>query len=260
MGPDGRDPAPLSAVPSRSGRPFLLLSTRSEDEAAEQEYASFLRFGGLSPERLHRVRLETGPLPDLDPGAFAGILLGGSPFNSSDPAEEKSAVQLRVERELGALLDEVVARDLPFLGACYGIGTLGTHQGGVVDRTYGEPVSAVEVTLSDEGRNDPLLAGLPGTFEAFVGHKEACRVLPPGAVLLASSATCPVQMFRVRRNVYATQFHPELDVDGLVARVRIYQHAGYFPPEEMEQVISLVSSARVGAPSRVLANFVRRYG
>ncbi|RBY96803.1 glutamine amidotransferase [Blastococcus sp. TF02-8] len=250
----------MSAVPSRSGRPFLLLSTRSEDEAAEQEYASFLRFGGLSPERLHRVRLETGPLPDLDPGAFAGILLGGSPFNSSDPAEEKSAVQLRVERELGALLDEVVARDLPFLGACYGIGTLGTHQGGVVDRTYGEPVSAVEVTLSDEGRNDPLLAGLPGTFEAFVGHKEACRVLPPGAVLLASSATCPVQMFRVRRNVYATQFHPELDVDGLVARVRIYQHAGYFPPEEMEQVISLVSSARVGAPSRVLANFVRRYG
>ena len=56
--------------------------------------------------------------------------------------------------------------------------------------------------------------GCRATFDAFVGHKEACRVLPADAVLLASSPTCPVQMFRVRENLYATQFHPELDVAG----------------------------------------------
>ncbi|MCA0146487.1 glutamine amidotransferase [Blastococcus sp. LR1] len=257
MGPDGRDPAPLNAV---AGRPFLLLSSRPEDAAAEQEHASFLRFTGLPADRLHRIRLEAGPLPELDLDAYAGVVLGGSPFNSSDPPESKSAVQLRVEREVDALLGEVVARDVPFLGACYGIGTLGTHLGGVVDRTYGEPVSAVEVSLTEEGRRDPLLAGVPERFGAFVGHKEACRELPPGAVLLASSATCPVQMFRVRQNVYATQFHPELDVDGLVARARIYQHAGYFPPDELDQVVALAEAAEVHEPARVLANFVARYG
>jgi GMP synthase (glutamine-hydrolysing) len=187
-------------------------------------------------------------------------VLGGSPFNSSDPPESKSAVQLRVEREVDALLGEVVARDVPFLGACYGIGTLVTHLGGVVDRTFGEPVSAVQVSLTEEGRRDPLLEGLPERFGAFVGHKEACRTLPPDAVLLASSATCPVQMFRVRRNVYATQFHPELDVAGLVARARIYQHAGYFPPEELDQVVALAEAAEVREPARILANFVARYG
>ncbi|WP_280791016.1 glutamine amidotransferase [Blastococcus sp. TF02A_35] len=237
-----------------------MLSTRPEDEAADQEYASFLRATGLARDRLHRIRLEAAPLPALDLDAYAGLLLGGSPFNSSDPPEEKPPVQLRVERELGALLDDVVARDVPFLGACYGIGTLGTHQGGVVDRTYGEPVSAVDVVLTGEGREDPLLAGVPERFGAFVGHKEACRVLPPGAVLLASSASCPVQMFRVRRNVYATQFHPELDVPGIVQRVRIYQHAGYFPPAEVEEVIARLTPAVVTHPARVLANFVARYG
>jgi GMP synthase (glutamine-hydrolysing) len=239
-------------------KPFLLLSSRPEDEAADEEHASFLRCTALPAGRLHRIRLEAGPLPRLDLDAYAGVFLGGGPFNSSDP--EKSAVQLRVERDMSRLLDEVVDRDLPFFGACYGIGTLGTHQGGVVDRTYGEPVSAVEVDLTPEGRADPLLAGVPDRFTAFVGHKEACRVLPPSAVPLASSATCPVQMFKVRQNVYATQFHPELDVAAIVARVRIYQHAGYFAPSEVEAVVQRLLPAVVTAPGRLLANFVARYG
>ncbi len=241
-------------------KPFLLLSSRAEDPAADGEYAAFLRCTGLAPEQLRRIRMEAGPLPNLDLDDYAGVFLGGGPFNSSDPEAEKSAVQRRVERELDALLDEVVARDFPFFGACYGVGTLGVHQGGVVDRTHGEPVSCVPVTLTDAGRVDPLLAGVPDVFDALVGHKEACRVLPPSAVLLATSAGCPVQMFRVGRNVYATQFHPELDVAGVVTRVRVYQHAGYFPPAEMEELIARVSQAVVTEPSRLLANFVARYG
>jgi len=154
-------------------KPFLLLSSRGEDVAADEEYEAFLREMGLPPRRLVRVRMESAPLPRLDLCYYAGVLLGGGPFNSSDATETKSPTQHRVERELGALLDEVVARDFPFMGACYGIGTLGVHQGGVVDREYGEPVGAVEVRLTDEGRADPLLEGMPEAFDAYVGHKGA---------------------------------------------------------------------------------------
>ena len=240
-------------------KPFLLLATRVDDEAAEGEYDAFLRWGGLEERDLHRVRLEAGPLPDLDLDRYAGLILGGGPFNSSDPEETKSATQRRVEAELRGLLDEVVARDFPFLGACYGIGTLGVHQGGTVDRTYGEPIGAVPITLTPDGLSDPILAGLPSEFEAFVGHQEACSVLPRHAVLLASSPTCRVQMFRIRRNLYATQFHPELDVPGLVTRIRIYQHAGYYPPETMGDIIAAVSDAVVTQPPRILTNFVATY-
>ena len=241
-------------------RPFLLLQTRPEDVAADDEYAGFLRATGLAERELRRIRVEARPLPELDLDAHAGILLGGSPFNASDPSASKSDVQRRVEHDLARLLDGVVARDVPFLGACYGIGMLGTHQGGVVDRTHGEPISAVRVTLTPEGRADPLLAGLPDDFDAFVGHKEACRVLPPSAVLLAGSAACPVQVFRVGRNVYATQFHPELDVAGLVTRIHVYRDAGYFPSAELDALVARVRTAVVTEPERVLTAFVARYG
>jgi GMP synthase (glutamine-hydrolysing) len=241
-------------------RPFLLLSSRAEDVAADGEYAAFLRFTGLPPERLKRIRLEAGPLPELELDDYAGVFVGGGPFNSSDPPEAKSEVQQRVERELSSLLDEIVVRDFPFFGACYGVGTLGVHRGGLIDRTYAEPVSAVRIRLTDAGRADPVLAGMAPEFDAFVGHKEACSVLPPDAVLLASSAACPVQMFRVQDNLYATQFHPELDVDGIVTRVHVYQHAGYFPPAEMEELIARLIPALVTEPGRMLANFVARYG
>jgi GMP synthase (glutamine-hydrolysing) len=66
-------------------------------------------------------------------------------------------------------------------------------------------------------------------------------------------------MFRVKQNLYATQFHPELDVPGIVTRIQVYQHAGYFPPAEIEELIGRVSVAVVTEPARMLANFVARY-
>jgi GMP synthase (glutamine-hydrolysing) len=245
-------------------RPFLLLATRADDAVADAEYEAFRRYGGLAEDDLLRVRLEAGPLdeaiPGFDPADYAGLIIGGGPFNASDPPDAKSETQLRVEADLGAVLDQVVARDLPLLGACYGVGALGTHFGGVVDGTHSEPIGAVPVTLTDDGRRDPLLVGLPSTFDAFVGHKEACSALPPGAVLLASSPACPVQMFRVGRHAYATQFHPELDVDGLVARIRAYRHEGYFPAGEVEEVVGSVRGSRVHVPPRIVARFVELFG
>jgi GMP synthase (glutamine-hydrolysing) len=240
-------------------KPFLLLSTRADDEAADGEYDAFLRWSELAERELHRVRMEQGPLPPVDLDRYAGVVLGGGPFNSSDPEDSKSGTQLRVEAELRGLLDELVARDFPFLGACYGVGTLGVHQGGKVDRTYGEPISAVRISLTAAGVADPLTRMMPEAFEAFVGHQEACREVPPTATLLAGSATCPVQMFRVKSNLYATQFHPELDVPGIQTRIRIYQHAGYYPPETMDELLASVSGAVVTEPPRILTNFVARY-
>ncbi|MDQ4137856.1 MAG: glutamine amidotransferase, partial [Actinomycetota bacterium] len=43
-------------------KPFLLLATRAEERAADEEYEAFLRFGGLRESELRRVRLEQRPL------------------------------------------------------------------------------------------------------------------------------------------------------------------------------------------------------
>ena len=253
----------LTRLPPRGYRgavkPFVLLATRAEDVPADEEYSLFLRRTGLDERDLVRVRLEAGPMPRLDLDALSGIFVGGGPFNASDLPERKSPVQYRVEAEFAALLDEVVARDFPFLGACYGVGTLGAHQRAPIDGTYAEPISVVPVTLTSAGASDPILAGMPPTFNAFVGHKEAIRALPASATLLASSPTCPVQAFRVRSNIYATQFHPELDLDGIILRIHAYADHGYFAADELELTLAAVERAEVSHPSRMLRTFVARH-
>lgn len=240
-------------------KPFVLLATRAEDVPADEEYALMRRFTGLAEHDLIRIRLEREPMPPLDLDALSGIVVGGGPFNASDADDVKSAVQHRVEREIGALLDRVVAADFPFLGACYGVGTLGVHQGATIDRAFAEPISVVPVSLTDAGRDDPLFAGMPATFDAFVGHKEAVRELPAHLTLLAGSPACPVQAFRSGQNVYATQFHPELDVDGISTRIRAYAGYGYFAPDELDATLAAVRRGAVRHPSRMLRTFVERY-
>lgn len=240
-------------------KPFLLLATRAEDAAAEDEYQAYLRYCGLKPEELVRLRLESEPLPPLELSDYSGVIVGGSPYTSSDPMDEKDAAQIRVEAELSALLDRIVAEDFPFLGACYGVGTLGVHQGATIDRRFGEPVGPTKIQLTAEGEQDPMLRGVPHTFDAFVGHKEACSKLPAHAVLLASSASCPVHMFRIKNNLYATQFHPELDADGLITRINIYKNSGYFPPHTADELIETARSSSVTEPMRVLRNFTELY-
>lgn len=240
-------------------KPFLLIATRAEDKAADDEYAQILRFGNLEEADLHRLRLERDPMPAMTLDDYSGIIVGGSPFTGSEPHHTKSAVQVRVEREISTLLDEVVDRDFPFLGACYGVGTLGRHQGATIDFTYGEPVGGTTVRVTEEGKADPLLQGIPHAFSAFVGHKEAVRILPSHAVLLASSKACPVQMFRIKENLYGTQFHPELDAEGIATRIRIYKNAGYFEPDEADTLIDETAQWDVSSAHKVLANFTAAY-
>jgi GMP synthase (glutamine-hydrolysing) len=240
-------------------KPFLFLGIRPEDIAADEEYGAILRCGGLEASELQRMRLEQRPLGQIDLDDWSGIILGGGPFQVSDPEEGKSAVQRRVESDLAALLDDIVQRDFPFLGCCYGIGTLGRHAGAVVDGTYKETIGGSWIRLTDAGRADPLFNSAGPAFGAYLGHKEAITKLPEQAVALATSDACPVQAFRVKSNVYATQFHPELDLDGLITRVRIYKYAGYFEPDQADATIEAARNFGIIDTPPVLARFVELY-
>lgn len=240
-------------------RPFLLIATRDEPAAAG-ELAAVLRATGLAPDQLVHLRLDQAPLPDdfrLDD--YSGVFLGGSPFNASDPIEQKSVTQLRVEADLDRLFDEVIARDFPFFGLCYGVGALGRHQGGVINNDYAEKVGPVTVTLTPEASEDQLAQVMPPSFEAFVGHKEAVAQLPANAVLLATGEVAPHQFFRIGRNVYATQFHPELNATELMARVALYHGHGYFEPHEVDQIHQQAHAADVSQAPWLLQRFVEVY-
>jgi GMP synthase (glutamine-hydrolysing) len=237
----------------------LVMQLRPEDEVADDEYAAILRHGGLAEADTLRLRVERDGIPPLDLGAFSAIIVGGSPFDISTPVEDKSPMQRRLEADFDALLTRVVARDFPFLGCCSGCGLLGARLGTPITRRYGEPVGVVQVTVTEAGHGDPLLVGFPDRIEVLCGHKEACDRVPEGATLLLTGHACPVQMFRVGRNVYATQFHPEGDAEGFTLRIQTYRNHGYFPPETADALITAVSAVDTPYGRELLRRFVARY-
>lgn len=243
-------------------RPFLILQLRPETLASDNEYEAILARGGLAEADTRRIRLESEALPvTLDLDDYAGVIVGGGPGCVSDPPADKSPVEQRIEDAVLSLMPQITARDIPFLGCCYGIGILAHHLGAPVAKgRYSEPVSVTTASLEPAASGDPLLEGLPASFDAFVGHKEAVQALPPGCAHLVSSPDCPFQMIRHGENVYATQFHPEADGSVFELRINIYRDRGYFEPHEAD---TLIANAHRGNPEhagRILRNFVARYG
>jgi GMP synthase (glutamine-hydrolysing) len=237
-------------------RPFLLLSARPEVEAVGPEYASFRRATGLEDDRLEHLRLDIDPLGDVDLARYAGVLVGGSPYNVTTPEANKHPVQRRVEADLARLAEHGLATGAPVMFTCFGIGVLTRVLGGEVGTEHGEDAAAVRVTLTDEGLADPVSGVLPARFDALAAHKESTARLPAGAVLLAASAACPVQLYRAGARVYATQFHPEVSPADFVARAQVYRHHGYFPASELVAVSERLAEASITEPPRLLRRFV----
>jgi GMP synthase (glutamine-hydrolysing) len=67
-------------------------------------------------------------------------------------------------------------------------------------------------------------------------------------------------MFRVGANVYATQFHPELDSVGLATRILAYRNHGYFPPEAADALIEQAQQVDAAGAHRILRRFRELFG
>ena len=242
-----------------SSKPFLILQIRPEDDTSNSEFEAILKYAGLGDKDVCRIRIERTGIPDISLDDYAAVIVGGSPFDISTPELEKSIIQKKIEGDFKRLLDDVVAKDFPFLGACSGCGLLGSYLNTPISGKYAEPVGGVSVSLTDEGKKDTLLAGFPDQITVLLGHKEACDVTPAGASLLIRGQVCPVQMFRIGNNVYATQFHPEGDCEGFTLRIRAYKHHGYFAPEQAQCLIQAVGEHETPFAQKILKRFVNRY-
>ncbi|MFY0652260.1 MAG: glutamine amidotransferase [Cyclobacteriaceae bacterium] len=241
-------------------KPFLILQLRELDGAADNEFEAFLKYGGLNKKEVHRIRMEKESFAKLNVDDYSGVIVGGGPSNVSDEESIKPEFQKRFESELNALYDQIFEKDIPYFGSCYGLGSVVSYAGGVVSKErYSEEVGPVDILLNIDGKQDPLFDSLPGSFKALCGHKEASQSVPKGGVLLGSSEKCPVQIIRFKNNIYATQFHCELDAEGIAERIRYYKHHGYFDPDSAVELIARTKDIVVEVPQMMLRRFIERY-
>lgn len=241
-------------------KPFIMVSTRPEVEAAHNEYETFLSLGGLNREDLNHVFLEEIDFLDsFAAGDVSGVLVAGSPYDAVKPDVGKTRTRLRVEEQVRELLAVTLKEGVPVLATGFGLEVLAGYLGTPTSADFGEDLGAADVYLTAEGRQDPVLAGMPQVFTAFVGHDEGVVEVPAHATLLATSPDCPVHMIRVGTGVYATQFHPELDAERFAQRVAIYADAGYGDPGLVENIVAEAHSTDDHVAGRVIRNFVTHF-
>jgi GMP synthase (glutamine-hydrolysing) len=110
--------------------------------------------------------------------------------------------------DLARLMADYTAMDRPVLGICLGSQILARAFGAENHLGTAPEFGWVDVTLTKEGRADPVLSAVPETFPIFQWHSDTFT-LPEGAVHLAQNSTARHQAFRIGRATYGTQFHFE---------------------------------------------------
>ncbi|MFA7402639.1 MAG: type 1 glutamine amidotransferase [Pelobacteraceae bacterium] len=111
--------------------------------------------------------------------------------------------------DLKNLIRAVVASRIPYLGICLGGQLLAAALGAEVVSNRWEELGTLPVSLTVDGEEDLLFIGIAETFTTFQWHHDSFDI-PGGAVLLASSALCRHQAFRVGNSAWGMQFHPEV--------------------------------------------------
>jgi len=131
---------------------------------------------------------------------FSGIILSGGPARLSKHVNFKAII-------FNCAL--LLQAKIPVLGICLG------HQ--IIAMLFGGKVQAFsQMTKKDEkiqflDRNEPLLKDLKDAEYMRESHHDCIISVPHNFMLLALSASCPVEAVKHRElPLYGVQFHPEV--------------------------------------------------
>ena len=142
----------------------------------------------------------------LDWREFDGVLAMGGPMGAGDDVEHG---WLAVEKRL---IRDAVEAGRPFLGVCLGVQLLAAALGARVHPLERAEVGLLSVELTEEGRSDPLFAGIEEPLVTLQWHADTFE-LPEGAVRLAGSPMAENQGFRWGEKAYGVQFHLEVTAE-----------------------------------------------
>ena len=157
---------------------------------------------------IHPYTLPLSRIKDIAP---KGVILSGGPASVYAPDAPKADPGLFT---LG----------IPVLGICYGMQLMARLlEGGRVhpatEREYGH----AQLFLGDrdtardrpspyENAAEPLFAGVPSTFAAWMSHGDRIDALPVGFKTIAHTSNSPIAaMVHPEKAFYGLQFHPEVE-------------------------------------------------
>lgn len=164
---------------------------------------------------------------------YSGMILGGSgdfDFDGGRAITDSSRlVTQQILARLSPLLRYIFDFDFPTLGICFGHQLLGAFSGAKVVNDCCQMKSRSHcVSQVSTASIAIIFINVPINFVAHYVHKDTLDRVPEGAELLACGGQeCQVSALRYKRNIYSTQFHPELTFKDVELRVEAFP--GYLP-------------------------------
>lgn len=199
-------------------RLLLLQARAASDPMRAHEHKCFVRHTGLPRANIVCHDLSDGPPTLAHVRRHDALTVGGS----GDYYVSKGNLP-HFERLLD-LLRDVVEVGHPTFASCFGYQSFVLGLGGdIVHDPANTEVGTYRVSLTADGREDPLFGSLPRRFWAQLGHKDRATRHPDGTLNLASSVASPFQALRIpTKPIWASQFHPELDRKSNLERLHHY--------------------------------------
>ena len=236
-------------VTPRTRLRIVLLQVREDRVPLRQEQGCFIERCRVARQQMSFFNLVDDPVirwSDVE-NAHAVIIGGAGAYSVTEDHVFTPA--------LTDVVLELIDRDRPVFGSCWGHQFLAAVTGGsVIEDADRSEIGSTPIQLTAAGRADPLFEGFPERFHVQLGHKDRVAELGPGWVDLAVSELCPNQAIRLSgKPVYGTQFHSEMNEDRLRERLEVYVDS-YVP--DREEFLEIIRRLR---PSVEADGIMRRF-
>jgi GMP synthase (glutamine-hydrolysing) len=137
-------------------------------------------------------------MPKTNLDNYSSIILSGRRKNNSEMNVVNSKLVL-----------QSLDKNKPLLGICYGAEILALTLGGTIKKMTAPRHGLHKVQTMT---NNPLCSG---KIDAFESHSYMVSKLGSSFMQIASSDDCKFEVFQYEnKNIFGTQFHPEMSEDG----------------------------------------------
>ncbi len=158
--------------------------------------------------------------------SYSAVIILGGPISAND---DLSYIKKEIK-----FIQEIIKKNIPFLGICLGSQLLAKSGGAFVTKNGIKELGVYNVFLTSEGSECPLFKNLTNPIKAFQWHGETFTI-PPMGKWLATSETCKNQAVQLG-NAYGLQFHVEFTSE-MVKQMIDENDDGFIEPDKSDKIL-----------------------
>lgn len=146
---------------------------------------------------------------------FDFLVIMGGPQSPETTLDEYSYFD--AQKEI-IFIRRVIEKKKILLGVCLGAQFIGEALGAKFDHSPNREIGVFPVTLTEDGKGDPIFSKFPEKF--MVGHWHGDMPgLTNESIVLATSEGCPRQIIRYAPKIYGFQCHFEFTPEAIEAMI-----------------------------------------